>query len=73
VQHHVYHPVAWYLFLLAWFFLCAWGAADSAHRLKHKEGKSVLRIVWEWMFLLGCIYMAGMALFVLIVGLLGLV
>jgi hypothetical protein len=71
VQHPVHHPVAWYLFLLAWFFLCAWAAADSVHRLKHKEGKSVLRIVCAWMSLLGCTYMAGMTLFILIVGFLG--
>ena len=51
----MHHSVAWYFFVVGVFLMWVLGAADSVHKLKQPDGKSVLPIVWSWIVLLLCI------------------
>jgi hypothetical protein len=48
----VHHPIAWCCFVVGLFLGLAWGAAECMHAIKHQEGKSVVRIVCNWIGLL---------------------
>jgi len=70
----VHHSVGWYFFVVGVFLMWALGAADSVHKLKQPDGKSVLGTVWSWMVLLLCIalmlIMIGVAIIALMKGML---
>ena len=70
----MHHSVGWYFFVVGVFLIWASGAADSVHKLKQPDGKSVLPIVWSWIVLLLCIalmlIMIGVAIIALMKGML---
>jgi len=72
----VHHSVGWYFFVVGVFLMWALGAADSVHKLKQPDGKSVIGLgtVWSWIVLLLCIalmlIMIGVAIIALMKGML---
>ena len=49
------HSIGFHFIFIGLFLLWAWGAADSAHVLRHREGKSLLRLMVSTVMLIGCI------------------